>query len=815
MATSPRPFKARFALPAKEEATAVDNMAVDRPDGPMTEEQLGALVDAQINDAKNYQSSDLVQMRENALKFYEGEVDFGAPKGRSSVVSRDLADTHGLILPGIMRVFLATDNVAIYNPQTVKDEAFAQQATDYVNYVVMRECNGYSHFRSAFHDGLLMGNGILKHWWDETPEYSTEDFCGLSDDAFTMLAMDPDVDIIEHSEYDDPSWVPPPPMPMLPAPPMGGLLGGVSGPGGPIEPMPMGTGEMPEPQPPKLHDGRLKRCTSYGRLRVMSLAPEDLVLGRGVVVIDETDERLRFIAHRWLKTRSKLIEEGFDEDIVESLPAYSSAGLETPEALARDKSRLFEGDTPPDKSTDLIEGFECYVRCDFDGDDVAEWRKVNVAGVDSKRAILSNDEWGDDLPFSDIVPDPMPHRWRGRSLYDTMYDIQRIKTVVLRQTLDNFYFLQNPRQIAVENGIVNPEVLDDFEIGDTIYEKQPNSIRWEQIPVTADKGLSALQYMDDVIEKRTGGAKNAMALDPETLSDQTATAVNAAQTSSFSKIEEYARNIAEYGGLRRVFSKCLKLICKHQDRARTIRLRDEWVDIDPRAWNANMDVTINVGLGSGSRERDLAMLSQIAAKQEQLILNLGVTNPVVGIDKLMDTYRLAVEASGIKPSNRFFPPVSPDTMQQLAQQASQKVDPAIQKAQMQLQADMQKAEHKQQIDQQTAQFNATVAQQKAMFDQQMEHAKAERETALAMANAQRDSQLEAMRLQRESDLSAVQMRTEAAIKQMEANHKAQLANQQFVFDSQLAERKFALDKALKLIDAHVKSQQAQNRPSAS
>lgn len=761
------------------------------PGEPMTDEDLAALVDGQINDAKNYESSDLTQLRERALKFFEGEVDVPAAPGRSSVVSRDVADTHGLILPGLMRVFLATNNIAIYEPKTQADEKFARQATDYVNYVVMQECEGYSAFRSAFHDGLLMGNGILKHWWDETPEYATESFSGLSDDAYAMLVNDPDVEeVIEHTEYDDPDWVAPPPA----MPPLGMDMGA----GVPVPPVPAA---------PKLHDCKLKRCTSRGRLRLAALPPEDLLLGRGAIKLDE--ERTRFAAHRWIKTRSALIKEGFDADEVNELPAYSSAKLDTPEELARDRHHLYEGDIAPDTSTELVEGYECYVQCDYDGDGIAEWRKVNVSGLGGERAVLSNEEWGDDLPFSDIVPDPVPHRWRGCSLFDRTEDVQRIKTVLMRQTLDNVYMTNTPRQIVQENQVVNPDVLNDWEIGSTIIVRGDvnQAVSHVDTPFVADKSFPIIEYMDSVIEKRTGISRASMALDLDALQDQTATAVNANQAAAYTKIEEYARNIAEYGGLKRVFAKLLKLVVKHQDRTRTIRLRDGWVDIDPRAWNANMDVTINTGLGSGSRDRDLTMLAQIAAKQEQIVLNMGLSNPVCGIDRLMDTYRLMTEAAGLKPAERFFPEISPEIMQQIAQQAANPPpDPKVQAAQMQAQTEAQKMQMQAQIDDKQMQMQAQLDAMKLKAETDAAQAEAQFKQQMELAKAQRDAEMEQLQLERQAQIEERQAQADIAVKQVEAQNKMQMAQQQFEFDKQLALLKAETEKKLKLLELWAKCQ---------
>jgi hypothetical protein len=174
----------------------------------MSDADLAALLDGQINDAIAYDASDLWHSREKALDYFEGRMpDLPSQAGRSSVVSRDVADVHGLVMPGLLRVFLATDTVAIFEPRQQRDEKFAKQATDYVNYLTLRECDGYRQLRAAISDALLLGNGVLKHWWDPTKEYTTEDFTGLSDDAYTQLVADDEVEeVLEHSEYPDPSW---------------------------------------------------------------------------------------------------------------------------------------------------------------------------------------------------------------------------------------------------------------------------------------------------------------------------------------------------------------------------------------------------------------------------------------------------------------------------------------------------------------------------------------------------------------------------------------------------------------------------------
>src|SRR5215207_5965192 len=169
--------------------------------------ELTALLDGQIADARDYDSGDLSAKRIKALEYEEGTmVDVPALKGRSSVVSRDVADTIGLIEPGIIRVMLGADEIVRYEPKRPEHEDIAKQETDYVNHIVMMECDGYRQLKFAIRDGLRHGNGIIKHFWDPTPKYSVERFTGLDDTAYNQLVADEEVEeVLEHTEYPDPS----------------------------------------------------------------------------------------------------------------------------------------------------------------------------------------------------------------------------------------------------------------------------------------------------------------------------------------------------------------------------------------------------------------------------------------------------------------------------------------------------------------------------------------------------------------------------------------------------------------------------------
>lgn len=799
----------------------------------MSERELAALVDSQIGDAIAFDSSDMAQRREKALKYFDGEVpDIPAMDGRSRAVSRDVADVHGLIMPGLMRVFLAADNVAVYEPRRPQHEAFAKQATDYVNYVTMRESDGYRQFRAAVSDGLLHGNGILKHWWDPTPEYKVQSFTGLSDLAYTELVADPDVEeVLEHTEYPDVGGDSERPL-ALPAPGARGLadpaLQAVPGAGGDGEAnpgalgpgiapptgfgaapdmggdsghLPLGGGGVPPAGAPALlHDVKIKRVCSHGRLKLMALPPEQFLIDRNAIVLDEND--VRFCAHRYKETRSNLIKQGYRRDQVDELPAVGT-GTSEMDANARDDA-LWNGDRAPDASTELVDVYECYVLCDYDGDGVAEWRMIVMAGRSGERAILKNEEWGDDLPFSDIVPDPVPHRWRGRSLFDEVEDVQRIKTVLKRQLLDNTYLANNPRQIAIDGQVSNPEVLANWKIGDTVFVKADGALRFEQIPPIGGQVFPVLEYMDAVTEKRTGISRAAMALDMDALQKQkTATEVNAMQAAAHTKVEEYARNIAECGGFKRVFACLLKLIVKHQDRPRSIRLRGEWVEMDPRGWDAEMDVSINTGLGSGSRDRDMLLLQGIMQKQELILQTLGPNNPLVTLEQYRNTLAKTIETAGLRSPEQYVSEVTPEALQAYMASMANKPDPKMAEIQAKAQAEAQKLQAQSALDAQKMQMQAQLEEMGLRFKQQLEAERAQREQAMQQ-----------MQLERAAAIEERQAQADIAVREREAAIEAALRRQEQAFDMRMQEREFAFKQWLETFKAENAAQAAMRREEA-
>lgn len=702
----------------------------------MDDDRLKALLSQEISSAQNYDDTELSKKKAKSLEYYRGDMtDTPAMTGRSSVVSKDVADTIGWMLPGIIRVFMASDRIAIFEPERKGDEEFAEQATDYVNYVFLKDNPGYRVMWDGTHDSLLLGNGIIKHWWDAKEECEYSEHSGLTIEQIVLMQQDQGVEIVGQKEG-EPQFI------LAPGP----------------------TGELVE-TPIQTYDVKVKRIVRSGRLRVKCIPK--LLINREATCIEDA----RFLSHPEAVTKSDLIEMGFDRNLIDSLPVDRVSATQE-EDLARNESAQSFFSNVGDDSMALIELNECYVKADVDGDGVAETIRAFYAGGHGTGELLDWEVWDDDAPFSDIPCEPIPHRWDARSVTDDTSDIQRVKTVLTRQMLDNMYWVNNPMNTAEEGSVVNPEMLRSPRFGGTVYVKKGTVIPPTPLPVPfiGDKALLGLQHFDNVREMRTGVSRSTMALDPEALQNQTATASQNQKDAAYSQIELIARNQAELGW-RRVFRQILKLIVKHQDRPRTIRLRDTWVEMDPRSWNSNMDVTINIGLGTGSRDRDMAMLNSILNVQMAMTDRLaqgGFSQQALEmVPKINMTAMKLAESAGIKNPDQFYLDIKPEQLAQMQQEAANRPDPEMQKEQMKAQTQLQ------------------LGQQQAALDQQADERKA---------------QIEAVQMQ--ADIEAQNKKTEAEMIQ---------AQQKFEFDKEMALLEFQLQRELKMAELELKRELAQQQ----
>ncbi len=598
-------------------------------EGGVTEDELHGIVSGEIDDATAFIDDVISPIRATAGQYYKGEPFGNEEEGRSQVVSMDVRDTVQAILPSIMRVFFSANNVVEFAPTNAEDVENAEQATDYVNYCLTRDNNFFTVAYETFKDALIRKNGVAKIWWNEDKQVDTLEFEGLDEAAFSVLSADPTIEIVEmETEYGEDMTMGPDGM--------------------------MGMSVMPP-----TYSCKVRRTVDKGRLMVASVPPEEFLIDRRARSIDDAD----FVAHRRYVTVSDLVKMGYEQDEIENLGYETQDDFEgNDEAFDRNPNASILGAGRTDVASRKVLYIEAYLRVDMDGDGIAELRRICAGGTAYK--ILSNERC-DVVPFVSFCPDPEPHTFFGMSVADVVMDIQLIKSNILRNMLDSLAQSIHPRTAVVE-GQVNLEDVMNTEVGGIIRMRAPGMVQPFSQPFVGQAAFPMLQYMDELRENRTGISKAAAGLDANALQSSTRAAVAATVTAAQQHIELICRIFAETG-MKALFGKALALITMNQDAPRTVRLRNRFVPIDPRVWNANMDVIVNVALGSGSNEDKMAFLSQIVQKQEMIMQQGGLyNNPLVDLMQYRNTLAQMLALAGYKDPDMFFkdpalqPPPQPE-----------------------------------------------------------------------------------------------------------------------------------------------------------
>jgi len=707
--------------------------------GEPSNEDLTGTVSSAIDDAVDFIDNTISPIRATAIEYYQG-LPFGNEEaGRSQVVSRDVHDTIADIMPSLMRIFFSTENVVDFVPFGKEDIKSAEQATDFINSVVLQQDNdAFTTFYNAFKDALLCKNGIVKYWWDDNYHAEYFEYEALDDDALAVLESDSEVEIIKIKSYPDPAYPTPEATVQVNPEDMGDMMEGMMGGSGELmeEELPMEDtivdetvvemggqelggmgGEMspeqmieqllpPQAQEvipelmqqsmmiPQLHDVKLKRKKDGGCIRVESLPPEEFLIDRNATSMDDA----YLVGHRRYLTVSELVEMGYEyDDVMQYASPYDMEMDDNAEYRARHPLGVDTTDSEQDDSNLKVQYIEAYMKIDMTGDGMAELRRVCCLG-DSYE--IRRNYPCSHIPFVSFCPDPEPHTFFGTSIADVTQDIQKVKSMILRSMLDSLALSVHPR-VAVVEGQANIEDVMNTEVGGIIRTRNAGAVQPFNVPFVGQQAFPMLQYMDEIKENRTGISKASMGLDPDALQSATASAVNATVQGGQQHIELIARIFAEKG-MKPLFKGILKLLSTHQDKERMVRLRNEWTPIDPRAWDAGMDVVVNVGLGNGSSQERMQYLSVISGKQEQILQTLGADNPLVEMTQYRNTMAKMVELAGFKDAGMFFKEVQPISPEQKAMmQQNKKPDAAEQLIQVQIQeiqADMAKSAARLELD---------------------------------------------------------------------------------------------------------------------
>ena len=662
------------------------------------DENLESVVRLAIEDAVDFIDNTMSPRRAEAADYYEGAPLGNEQEGRSQAQTMDVRDTVQAMLPSLIRIFCGSEKVVEYAPRGPEDIEMAKQATDYVNYILEND-QDQSYIEilyQTFKDALVKGCGVLKYDWRETENIESEDLDQLTDEGLAALNSDENAEITRLDTSMSEEGVP-------------------------------------------IHSVTVTRRSMNGRVVVAAVPPEEFLINRYARSFSDAD----IVAHRKYVTVSELVEMGYDFEEMLSL-STSDEDFDLKNQEARQREPLGENrDYQDDDSRRRVLYVEAYMQLDTSGDGVSELRKICTAGPSYE--ILRN-EPADDIPFAFFNPDPEPHSFFGLSIADLTMDIQRIKSAVLRSSLDSLAMSTHPR-VGVVEGQVSLEDVLNVEAGGVIRMRNAGAVQPFNLPFVGKEAFPMLQYLDELRENRTGISKAAAGLSPDQLQSSTLAAVTQTISAAQQRIEMVARIFAE-NGMKRLYKGILKLVHTYQEQPKLVRLRNQFIPVQPDQFSTNMDVVTNVALGVGGNQERLALLGQINQIQEKLLQQLGPDNPIVSPQNYYNTLVSTLELGGIKDVARFFndpaqyqpqapqEPPKPDINEQLIQVQMSEIQANIQKkaAELELEREKMVREDDRRRDETEMNFELRAVEIAAKYNTQID-------TAAIKANAERDREM--------------------------------------------------------------------------
>ena len=538
----------------------------------VSNKELNTVINAYEDNVSDHMDSDAAQTRADLIDFYLGEPYGNERDGYSKIVTREVYQTVENIKADVAELFIADDETVRFEPEGPEDVLGAQQATDYIRYVFYRQNDGFSVILDSLMDGLLQRQGVIKRWRHMEDMKTNHTFENVSQDAFAVLMADPEVEMVEFEEI-----------------------------------LEEDTGFL-------YYNGKLIRTKEYSETKVEVIAPENFAIDQNAVKIKDA----RYVRQRDLVTKSDLLDMGFAlKDIERASTSSGYDEYDSPERVARN----FDGDYDQDDDNAVTPRYdlhEIYMRYDRNQDDHDELIKVCRVGN-----VIMNVEEVDEIPFEIWTPIRMPHKLTGLCPADAAAPLQKVKSQLWRNQLDNQYNLNNGRPVVVE-GQVDLDSVMSSKPGAPYIVKHPNAISFPQQPAFGQHTYNMMGIADQMLEQNVGSTDNSIS--PDILHGNTAAgAVSQVLSKRQARVRLIAREFGEF--LRKVFMGIYELEIAFADDRKIFRLDNRFVEVDPRDWKARNDVTVLVGLGNGSKTEQLFHMQQTMAAQQAMISagGMGIT----------------------------------------------------------------------------------------------------------------------------------------------------------------------------------------------
>lgn len=671
-----------------------------RKTNPLTEEQLLSILKDEEADAASFYSSELADVQTQAMNRYHARPFGDEIEGRSKVVDHATEDTINWMMPKLMRALMQADELVSCEDPASDDQGQAKCAADYLRHIFFKDNDGETIVHDFAFDALLQRVGNIRVTWADPQPKPPRVLEGVSIEVLQKYIADPEYQILEQETEDEQTYA-----------------------------------------------LKVQHTPKMGRCVVENIPPEEYAFSRRARSSRAADYQ------RWKR-------EMFLADLMRQYPEYAHQLSPDGDRASDDSNRetqdsRLDARFPDEPSTTTrtetqragrrkVWLIEEEIRVDFDGDGITELRHIKRVGD----VILENIEI-ERSEFHVWTPIRIAHRMVGRSLHDTIADLTRIRTVILRNTLDSMSQSLVPRTV-VNTALVEDDTIAallDADIGGVIRVKgnAQEAIFPLVSPDLSAQGLQMLEYMDQRSEEATGVTRHAQGLAPDAITD-TKGGIEALQGAANERIELVARWLAK--GLQHVFESILHNICAHQDGPRLVKIKGRAMQIDPRIWSDEMAVEVSTGMATENRQTRLNNLSMLEQKQASIITQAGSDNPLCGVSEYRTTLAMLTEAMGFKSPERFFKEI-PDDYQAPAPMP----DPKVALEQSKFEFEQQKAQHAAELERTKAEQAAQLEREKYQFQTQVEAARAETDERIAVLKIQGEQRIAEMRIAAETDLA--------------------------------------------------------------
>ena len=627
---------------------------------------LVGVIKSEMDDAKDF-IHQVGAERAESTEYYLGNEPEGTSSLQSEFVSTDVRESILFMLPSIMRTFFGTKKIVEFVPKGPEDIQLAEQQTDYINYIIQQKNPGFQVLYDVFKDALVRKTGFVKVFWDDSVTATTHEYTNLDPQSYQALILDKNVEIVKESITNETI----------------------------ITFDPISQQEVTQ-EVPASYDLTIRRLKPKDQVCIESIPPEEVLISRHARDIESAS----YVAHRMIKSVSDLVAMGYDQEEIEQYAGYGGSALD-PESYEEQEARNpFDNMVYPDRNDaggkDVLY-VEHYLFYDYDGDGIDERVRVCTAG--NGLEILNVEQW-DELPICMFCPDPEPHTAIGSCPADYLKPIQSAKSQIMRDTLDSLGHSIFPRMGIVE-GQVNIDDVLNTDIGQPIRMRAPGMVQPFAVPFVGKEAFPVLGYLDEAKENRTGVSKASAGLNADALQSSTSTAVSTTMSGAQGRVELICRHFAE-GGLKTMFKTVNSLVIKHQNAQDVFRLNGKFIPVDPRYWDNDKDLVVNVAISKSSDEEKFQVLAQLSQKQEQIMQTLGPQNPLVSMQQYANTLTRMIEMAGFQDAQSFIntevppmPPQSqeppkPDPAEMLAQAEAMKAQVSAQKAMIDAETDRMK-----------------------------------------------------------------------------------------------------------------------------